>query len=57
MDLFNPTQCSPGVSSRLEEGGEERVEDQELRGAGGEHLCLTELPHCPPLFSNPCRDK
>lgn len=57
MDLFNPTQCSLGASSRLEEEGEERVEGQELTGAGGEHSCLTGLPHCLPPFSNPCRDK
>lgn len=57
MDLFNPTQCCHGASSRLAEGEEERVEGQELRGAGGEHLCLTGLPHGPPLFSNPCRDQ
>lgn len=57
IHLFNPTLCSRGLSSRLGEGGGERVEGQELRRAGEEQLCLTGHPHCPPPFSDPCRDK
>lgn len=54
---LNPTPRSLGLSSRPREAGEERVEGQEPRGAGEEHLCPTGLPRCPPLFSDPCRDK
>lgn len=54
---LNPTLRSLGLSSRLAEAGEERAEGQGLRGAGEEHSCLTGLPRCPPLFSDPCRDK